>query len=237
MKVAVIQSNYIPWKGYFDIMHDVDTFIFYDHVQFTKNDWRNRNKVKTAQGSVWLTIPTGTNLNRLICEVRLEEPRWQSKHYKTICQNYGKAPYFPKYQAFLEHVYLERKWETLSELNHYMIMTIARNFLGITTKFRDSREFPLEGARHDRLMDLLKKAGADCYYSGPSAKAYIEPSVFHDASIKLVYKDYSNYPEYRQPFPPFDHYVSVLDLLFNTGPDAPWYIWGWREEIPESRSP
>ena len=90
MKVAVIQSNYIPWKGYFDIMHDVDTFIFYDHVQFTKNDWRNRNKVKTAQGSVWLTIPTGTNLNRLICEVRLEEPRWQSKHYKTICQNYGR---------------------------------------------------------------------------------------------------------------------------------------------------
>jgi len=95
--VAILQSNYIPWKGYFDVINDVDLFIFYDDVQYTKNDWRNRNKVKTANGTGWLSIPVGADKNRLICEVILNDNRWQEKHWKTLCQLYGKASYFSSY--------------------------------------------------------------------------------------------------------------------------------------------
>jgi len=227
--VVVLQSNYIPWKGYFDLIHDSDEFIFYDDVQFTKNDWRNRNKIKTPQGAEWITVPVGTDLGRLICEVEIKDAFWQSKHWKTIKQNYGKCPHFYLYQGFFEDVYLGRKWTNLSELNQYLIRTISRDLLGISTVFRDSLEFNAEGHKLDRLLELATKAGADRYISGPAAKDYIEPSRFADEGIELVWKNYSGYPENPQRFPPFEHGVSILDLLFNVGPDAPWYIWGWRD--------
>jgi hypothetical protein len=230
-KVAVIQSNYIPWKGYFDIIHDVDLFIFYDDVQFTKNDWRNRNKIKTAQGIIWLTIPVGKNLDRLICEVELPDKDWRRRHWDTIKQAYSKTPYFGMYKGFLEHVYIDMEWSNLSVLNQFLIEHISRDFLGIRTEFKDSREFQPQGEKLNRLMDLLKKADASLYVSGPSAQAYIEEPVFQDAGIKLFYKDYSGYPEYRQSFPPFEHGVSILDMLFNCGPSAPDLIWGWRENV------
>lgn len=229
-KVAILQSNYIPWKGYFDIIHDVDLFVFYDDVQYTKNDWRNRNKIKTQHGSAWLTIPTGTDLDRLICEVSLPDPRWQKNHYKNFLQYYAKAPFFRLYQPLLEEVYLTRQWSSLSELNQYFIKTIARDCLGVTTEFADSRSYGASGKCLDRLLDLLNKCGATHYVSGPAAQDYIDPSAFAAAGIELSYKDYSGYPEYPQYFPPFDHSVSILDLLFHTGTDAPEYIWGWRKE-------
>lgn len=228
-KVAVLQSNYIPWKGYFDIIHDVDLFIFYDDVQFTKNDWRNRNRIKTPNGPHWLTVPVGQGHQRLICEVTLDDPLWAEKHLKTLRQYYSKAPFFHVYSAFLDEVYLNRRWATLSELNHYLIMTIAREFLGIDTQFADSRTYQVRGKRGDRLLDLLTQAGADSYLSGPAARNYIVPEEFTAAGIVLDFKDYAGYPDYPQFHPPFDHAVSILDLLFHVGPDAPWYIWGWRE--------
>ena len=100
--VVVLQSNYIPWKGYFDLVHDADLFIFYDDLQFTKNDWRNRNKLKSAKGTEWLTIPVGIDANRLICEVELKDATWQWKHWQTIQHLYGKSPYFSRYKAFFE---------------------------------------------------------------------------------------------------------------------------------------
>lgn len=227
--VVILQSNYIPWRGYFDLIHDADLFIFYDDVQFTKNDWRNRNKIKTTQGAEWITVPVGTDKDRLICEVAIKDASWQVKHWKTIQHNYGKCPHFGRYQAFFEDVYLVRKWINLSELNQHLICTISRDLLGIPTEFRDSRGFHASGHKLDRLLELVTKAGADRYISGPAAKDYIEPSRFADAGIDLVWKDYSGYPEYPQRFPPFEHGVSILDLLFNVGPDAPWYIWGWRD--------
>lgn len=229
-KAAVIQSNYIPWKGYFDIIHDVDMFIFYDDVQYTKNDWRNRNKIKTNQGLRWLTIPVGSPDNRLIYEVTLDDDLWKKKHWETIKQSYTKAPYFKKFQDFLGHVYIDSKWNNLSELNQYLIQTIGQEYLGINTIFTDSREYNAEGHKLDRLIDLLLKTGADRYLSGPSAKGYIEEEAFSRAGIELIYKDYSGYPEYPQLFPPFEHYVSILDVLLNCGPDSSYYIWGWREE-------
>ena len=227
--VAVIQSNYIPWKGYFDIIHDVDQFIFYDDVQYTKNDWRNRNIIKTKQGLKWLTIPIGSQNDRLIHEVEIGDDAWTKKHWETIKHSHAKAPYFSKYKEFLEHVYLENRWHSLSVLNQFLIKTISEEFLGITAEFKDSREFHAEGQRLERLIDLLKKAGAELYISGPTAKSYIHEKSFKDAGIGIIYKDYSGYPEYPQLFPPFDHAVSILDMLINCGPDAPFFIWGWRD--------
>lgn len=236
-KVAVIQSNYIPWKGYFDIIHDVDQFIFYDDVQFTKNDWRNRNKIKTVHGPAWLTIPVGKRLDRLICEVELTDDVWRKKHLATIQQAYSKTPYFKMYLDFFEYVYHAAHWSSLSELNHFLISHISREFLGIRAEFKDSREFHAQGEKLDRLIDLLKKVGASIYVSGPSAQAYIDDDAFRNAGIELVYKDYSGYPEYPQLYPPFEHGVSVLDLLFNCGPSSPDFIWGWRSTAaPEKQN-
>lgn len=232
-RVAIIQSNYIPWKGYFDIINDADLFVFHDDLQYTKNDWRNRNKIKTAQGPSWLTIPVGDRENRLICEVELRDDSWRMKHWARIKQSYSRMPYFRQYCDFFENVYLESNWGNLSELNQYLIRTISKEFLGIRAEFRDSREFHPKGDKLDRLLDLLSQAGATTYISGPSAKAYIVDDRFVDAGIELIYKDYSGYPEYPQPYPPFEHAVSIVDVLFNCGPQSAFYIWGWRDASPE----
>lgn len=237
-RVAICQSNYLPWKGYFDLIHDVDVFLFYDDVQYTKNDWRNRNRVKTPTGVQWLTIPVGTDLDRLICEVPLKDARWQVKHWKTLMHCYGKAPFFESYRDFLEDVYLRREWTSLSQLNQFLIETIARKWLGIKTMIRQSSEFPSNGRSQDRVLSLLRSLEADVYVSGPSAKAYLDPGRFRQEGVALVWKDYSGYPEYPQLHPPFAHQVTILDLLFHVGPDAPEYIWGWRarRQVPAGAS-
>lgn len=234
--VAVIQSNYIPWKGYFDIIRDVDLFIFYDNVQYTKNDWRNRNKIKSPNGLQWLTIPVQASTDMLICDVPLPKNNWASKHYKTLSALYSRAPYFKKYKSFLEYVYLEKEWTSLSQLNQCLIQYISKELLGIRTEFKDSRDIEVTGKKLDRLIDLLKKENADVYVSGPAASDYIIDSRFKSEGIELIYKEYSNYPDYEQLYPPFDHYVSILDLLFHAGPESPYYIWGWRENETKIKS-
>ena len=228
-RVGIIQSNYIPWKGYFDIIHDVDTFVFYDDVQFTKNDWRNRNKIKTSKGPQWLSVPCGKDLNRLIFEVQPSDSEWQKKHWLQLKEHYSSAPHFKEYSGFFEDFYLGKKWTHLSEINQYLITHISRDFLGIKTKFEDSRQYSIQGKRLERLIELLKLTHARLYVSGPSARDYIEESAFAAADIQLEFKSYAGYPEYPQLHPPFTHEVSILDLLFNVGKEAPYYIWGWRE--------
>ncbi len=228
--LAIVQSNYLPWKGYFDIAHDVDLFVFYDCVQFTPRDWRTRNVVKTANGLHWITVPVGADRHRRIFEVSIPSPDWQARHWAILQQNYGKCPHFARYRPWLEHVYRGTTWTSLSELNQSTIRHIAREFLGITTEFADSRSFAAEGRKLDRLLDIVRKAGATSYLSGPAARDYIAPERFAEIGVELRWKDYAGYPEYPQRFPPFEHGVSVLDLLFNVGPDAPWYIWGWRSD-------
>ncbi|MBL8532555.1 MAG: WbqC family protein [Betaproteobacteria bacterium] len=233
-RVAILQSNYVPWKGYFDIIHDVDLFIFYDDNQYTTADWRNRNQIKAAGGVDWISIPVGENRKRLICDVTIPDSRWQAKHWRTITQNYGKCPYFDRYRDAMQEIYLGRTWLNLSELNQTLIRLISTEFLGISTQFADSRQYAAVGQKLDRLVDLVQKSGATTYVSGPSAKDYIVPERFHDIDVELRWKDYSGYPEYPQRFPPFAHGVTILDLLFNVGERAPWYIWGWRDEVPTS---
>jgi hypothetical protein len=228
--VAVLQSNYLPWKGYFDIINDVDLFVFYDDVQFTKNDWRNRNLIKTPEGPAWITVPVGQDIGRLICEVALPDSNWAVKHWKTLKQYYSRAPHFARHRAFFEDTYLGRKWETLSALNHHLVRGIAGEFLGTRAAFADSRDFALAGAKGDRLLALLKLAGATRYVSGPSARDYLDEDAFRAAGIEVAWKSYEGYPEYPQFFPPFTHRVSVVDLLFQAGADAPARIWGWRDQ-------
>lgn len=228
-KVAVLQSNYIPWKGYFDLINDVDLFIFYDDVQYTKNDWRNRNKVKTNNGSQWLTIPVKSSTDTLINEVGFQNELWAEKHYKTLNTLYSKAPYYKKFKDFLGYIYIDHQWAGLSELNQFVIKYISTNFLGITTEFENSTKYNCNGIKLDRLIDLLKKVQADEYISGPAARNYIDNSRFESENIILKYKEYKDYKEYNQFHPPFDHYVSILDLLFHTGEDAADFIFGKKE--------
>lgn len=232
MRVAVLQSNYLPWKGYFDIINDVDLFIFYDGVQFTKNDWRNRNRIKTTQGTGWLTVPVGQHENRLIRDVDIPDSRWQIKHWKTLKQYYSRAPYFADYAGFFEDVYLGRSWSNLSQLNQHLIRHIAKNFLHINTVFADSGEYSVQGKKAERLMDLLEKVNTTTYVSGPSARNYLSDREMAARGIKLVYKSYEGYPTYAQCHPPFEHGVSIVDMLFHTGERAVEYIWGWRGQRP-----
>ena len=228
--VVILQSNYIPWKGYFDLIHDADLFIFYDDVQYTKHDWRNRNKIKTENGTQWLTVPTGVEINRLIRDVAINSQLWQTKHWEVLRHQYSKAPYFDSYSKWLMEVFLGKTWLNLSEMNQYMIRTISKDILKVSTVFQSSSEYALAGHAQDRLIDLLLQTGATRYISGPSARAYIDPARFSAVDVDLVWKNYAGYPEYPQRYSPFEHQVSILDLLFNVGPEAPWYIWGWREE-------
>lgn len=228
-KVAVLQSNYIPWKGVFDIIHDVDLFVFYDEVQYVPRSWQNRNLIRVPNGTQWLTVPVCSERTSAIEEVTIADSKWSAKHFNAICTNYGKAPYFEQYKSFLEYIYLEKKWGTLSELNQFLLMEISK-ILGIKTEFRNSREFKSTGAKHEKLLSLLKEIGADYYLSGPAAKDYILVEDYEKAGIELVWKSYDGYPAYRQRYDPYISAVSILDLLFNTGNDAPYYIWGWRED-------
>jgi hypothetical protein len=230
-RVAILQSNYIPWKGYFDIIHDVDEFIFLDDVQYTRQDWRNRNRIKTPRGPAWLTVPVGTSLKRRICDVELPSGAWAGTHWRRLEASYVSSPHFDAYRPFLQDIYLCRPWKYLSELNQHFIRAIA-GLLGLRTRFRDSRGLDLIGSKQDRVIDLVRQAGGDVYVSGPAAKSYIDAARFADEGIELVWKDYGGYPEYPQLYPPFVHEVTILDLLFHTGPDAPHYIWGWRETAP-----
>lgn len=210
-------------------MHDADVFVFYDDVQFTKQDWRTRNRIKTANGAHWLTIPVGADIDRLICEVPLPPRGWERKHWSSISQAYSKAPYFRQYRPLIESLFMEHGCASLSAFNQKVIRTIAVEVLGMNMQIRDSREFSAGGNKLGRLLDLLTRVRATEYVSGPAAKDYIDPLAFAEAGIELRYKSYDGYPEYPQVHPPFEHAVSILDLLFNVGHDAPYYIWGWRE--------
>jgi hypothetical protein len=228
-RVAILQSNYIPWKGYFDIVHDVDLFVFHDDLQYTKNDWRNRNRIKTSSGPAWLTIPVGTSEHRRICDVALPGTGWARTHWRRIEAAYAAAPHFREYREYFESLYLGRTWTTLSELNQALVTGIAHDLLGLTTRFDDSRNYALRQTKSARVLELLARTEAEVYVSGPAAKAYISDREFAERGIRVIWKDYLGYPEYPQPHGAFCHEVSILDVLFHTGASAPWYIWGWRD--------
>jgi len=221
-KVAILQSNYIPWKGYFDLINMVDEFILYDDVKYTKNDWRNRNIIKTPKGLQWLTIPVyfKGKSSQKIKEAKISDPRWCIKHWKSITQNYAKARFFDKYREVFEALYHECEGEEfLSKVNFRFLKAIC-GVLGITTVITWSMDYELADGKTERLVALCRDAGATHYISGPAAKDYLDKSLFEKAGMGLSYIDYSGYPGYRQFFGEFTHRVSVIDLIFNEGPGA-----------------
>lgn len=222
-KVAILQSNYIPWKGYFDMIAAVDEFILYDDMQFTKNDWRNRNKIKTPNGVEWLTVPVGQDINRRIRDVVIPDDRWQKKHWRTLEANYRRATHFEEIAAWLAPMYLEETYTHLSALNRAFIVA-ACNYLGINTKISNSWDYLLIEGKTERLLDLCKQAGGTEYISGPAAKDYIDESLFDELDIKLTWFDYAGYPEYPQLWGEFTHGVTILDLLFSCGKDSPKFM-------------
>ncbi len=228
-RVGMTQSNYIPWKGYFDYINSVDEFYFYDDVQYTKQDWRNRNLIKTPKGTEWLTVPVGSHRSRLICEVEIRDSRWQRSHWDKLYFYYKSAPYFKQYREFFEEIYLSARWTNLSEMNQTIIKRIAREILGITTKFGDSRDFDLTGKKAERYIPLLKKVGCSTFVSGPSAKNYLTEETMAKEGIELEWMDYEGYPEYSQLYPPFEHHVTILDLIFNEGPEMKKYMLTFEE--------
>lgn len=224
-RVAILQSNYIPWKGYFDLINSVDEFILYDDMQFTRRDWRNRNKIKTPTGVQWLTIPVAVKGKyfQKINETQIQEPDWGRRHYETLRTNYLKTPHFHEYDSLLNELYLGDSPSNLSEVNYRFLKAIC-GLLGIKTKISWSSDYRLDEGKTERLVSLCQQAGGTSYLSGPAAKDYIDTACFNNAGIELHWMDYSGYPEYPQRFPPFDHGVTILDLLFNVGPDAPKYM-------------
>jgi hypothetical protein len=223
-KIVILQSNYIPWKGYFDLIKSADEFIFYDEVQYTKNDWRNRNKIKSQMGLHWLTIPVKQDfLAQRILDTKVVDDKWKKKHFQTIRQYYSKAACFASEIEFIEELYSTCVTDSISKINYHFISQIAER-LGITTKLSWSQDYGLVDGKTERLVDLVKKAGGTKYISGLAAKDYLDETLFDAAGIEVIWADYSGYPEYPQIHPPFAHGVSIIDLLLNTGNKAGIYL-------------
>jgi hypothetical protein len=223
-RIAIVQSNYIPWKGYFDLINRVDEFILYDDVQYTSNDWRNRNQIKTQNGTIWLTLPTGKHNSLRVRDVEIADVSGAlARHWRTLSQSYAKAPHFKRYKDQLEALFLGTTLSNLSQLNRVFLTTLCE-LLHIRTPLKWSWEYELGEGKTERLVRLCQQAHATEYISGPLAKDYIVPERFVEAGITLTYMDYSGYPEYPQLFPPFVHGVSVLDLLLNIGEEAGRYM-------------
>lgn len=224
-KIAILQSNYIPWKGYFNVIAAVDEFILYDDMQFTKNDWRNRNRIKTPAGVQWLSIPVGSSIHRRIRDVALPTTAWAQQHWTTLSLNYRAAMQFESVASWLAPLYLENTCRDLSSFNRKMLEAICVH-LGIRTRITNSWDYTLAEGKTERLVDLCRQAEATIYVSGPSARGYLDESQFHSEGIEVQWMQYGPYPEYPQLWGPFVHEVSVLDLLFNCGDEASRYLNG-----------
>ncbi|MDO3435255.1 WbqC family protein [Rhizobium sp. CBN3] len=224
-KVAIVQSNYIPWKGYFDMIAAVDEFILYDDMQYTRRDWRNRNQIKTPQGIQWLTVPVQVKgkYYQKIRETETEGTEWANAHWKSLIQNYRRAAHFEEIAAWLEPLYLNEPPSHLSPLNRQFIEAIC-NYLSIQTVISHSWDYTLVEGKTERLAALCAQAGGTEYVSGPAAKDYVDEEVFEERGIRLTWFDYADYPKYPQLWGEFVHGVTILDLLFNCGRDTRNYM-------------
>lgn len=219
--VVITQSNYIPWKGYFDAIALADDFVFYDDMQYTKRDWRNRNLIKTENGLKWLTIPVDVKgkFFQKIKDTKVSDKNWSKQHWELIKQSYSKAPFFKEYKDFFEPLYRNMDLDFLSEINYQFIFSICE-LLEIKTNFHFSSAFELQEERSERLLHICNVLEGTDYYSGPAAKAYMNEAIFKESVVNVHYFNYSNYPTYEQLHGSFEHGVSIIDLFFNTGKDA-----------------
>jgi len=225
-KIFISQSNYIPWIGYFDAINSADEFVILDNVQYTKNDWRNRNKINTPEGTQWLSVPIYTkgHFPQKINEAKICNSYWAKKHLKALQFNYSKAKHFKEYFPFFEDLYLTKNYTHLSELNYDFLLLLCK-LLDIKTKITQAEEYGWEGnTKTQAIINICKKAEATAYLSGPAAKAYLNESLFEEANIQLQYIDYAYSKIFPDVFPSAQENVSVVDLLFNKGSELKNYF-------------
>jgi len=225
-KVVVLQSNYLPWIGYFDLINRADICVFYDDVQYTKNDWRNRNRILTKQGLEWITVPVGQSISRLINQVEINDPSWQKQHYNRIRNAYDIRTNDTWSLDLLDLLFTRKQWTNLSELNQETIRLISRNYLDIDTQFENSVNYDLQGTGEARLLSLLNQLQATHYLSGPAGANYLHSNHFEEEGIALEFMNYPEYSEYEQIQKPFTSKVSIIDLLLNTQTEASTYLLG-----------
>lgn len=220
----MLQPNYIPWKGVFDMISRVDTFVFYDDVQYTARDWRNRNKIKTAQGTHWISVPVLQDRDQLICDAKIDlTAHWQIKHYKAFQSAYKRAPFFDQYEYLLDELYMKQTWQKISDLDVFATKLIAKA-LGLNPTWVLASELNCQGAKDgEKILKICETLGCDYVLNGPAARAFVNDDMFKAKGIVTEYMTYE-YEPYPQRFPPFVHEVTVLDTIFNCGPDAPRYI-------------
>jgi len=218
MRIGILQPGYVPWLGFFEQMHRSDIFVIYDDVQYDKESWRNRNRIKTADGVQWLTVPVIAKFSEhpLINQVKIDNSSdWNKKHLLTIKQNYSKAPFFKQYIDIFEEAYT-KEWEYLIDIDMYFIIKLAE-CLGINKeKIMKSSTLNIKGDRLERLVEICKRFKANIFYEGASGKNYIDDNYFNEHGIKVEFQDYKH-PRYKQLFGDFVPYLSVIDLLFNHG--------------------
>lgn len=224
MILVVMQPTYLPWAGYFDLIDQSDLFMLYDDVQFEKQSWQQRNRIKTPLGKQWLTVPVYQSSAQRITDVRIVQTNtssdWRRKHWKSLVMNYQKAPFWSSYGSLLEEAYRE-EWRQLAELNIHLIRRICE-WLGLFPKFVRASElsYPASINKADRLIAFCKMFEADVYLSPAGSRSYLESDEpFQKNKISLVFQHYEH-PEYPQLYGEFTSHLSVLDLLMNTGPQA-----------------
>ncbi len=232
-RVAIVQSNYIPWKGYFDLIAGVDEFILFDDVQYTRRDWRNRNKIIVDGVPQWLTIPVAVSgkYYQKINETRIDDETWRRSHLSAIDRAYRCHPAHAEVWPWLTECYDRASSVMLSEVNETLIRAMCER-LDINTRISRSSDYDVIDGKSERLMSLCTQAGASVYVSGPAARAYLDEPVFAQAGIEVRWKCYDAYPPYAQIMPVFEHGVSILDLFFSMGSEAAAYIHSTPFDVP-----
>lgn len=225
MNIFIAQSNYIPWKGYFDNIAQADIFVIYDTMQYTRQDWRNRNLIKTNAGLKWVTIPVESKgcLLKKINDTYIINNDWKIKHLAQLKENYAKAAFYKETIEFIESIYMTAEGLNLSSINTHFLKKIC-GYLNIKTQFINSTELESKGNPTERLVEICTILGCNKYITGPLAKNYINGNLFMEKGIVIEFVDYSGYEKYPQLYPPFEHGVSILDLIFNCGEDAKNYL-------------
>lgn len=233
MKIGILQPGYLPWLGFFEQVCRVDVFVILDDVQFDKQGWRNRNRIKTVAGVQWLTVPVRHDYRErtLIRDVKIDNRQnWKKKHFSSIRQNYRRAPYFESYIGMFEDGY-SREWELLADLDLFFIERLL-SCLGLDDRMlvRSSGLDVGEG-QHERLISICRAFGADTFYEGAAGRSYLDEELFRRNGIRIEFQDY-RHPVYRQLYGEFVPYLSVIDLLFNHGEGSLAVLTGGsREEV------
>ena len=219
MIATIMQPTYLPWIGYFALMDEADRFVFLDNVQFEKQSWQQRNRIKTSNGWTWLSVPVIRKFPQRIDATRINNSQnWMRKQWKTIEQNYRRARYWERYRAPLSEIY-SRNWEHLVGLNLEIIFWLMEEF-GIHTETLRASKLPVSGEKVSLLIDICRYLGASVYLSPAGSACYIEEdNQFNAEGISLEYQRYKH-PIYRQLYGEFISHMAAIDLLFNEGPNS-----------------